>query len=123
MIKKLFVLLLFAIGVQALDLNEPDKQKHFTLSSVIAIGTNQYLYHNTNLNRNTRIWYTILLSNIPGVLKEIKDDTEPNNKFDQEDIKANLLGSILGVALSESFSYVYFDISKKRQYLGFNYRF
>ena len=123
MIKKLFVLTCFSLSIQAVDLSESDKQKHFTLSSLIGIGTNQYLYHNTNLSTKKRIGYTILLSNIPGVIKELNDDRESNNKFDKEDIKANLLGSLLGVGLSESFSYIYFDISNKQQYLSFNYRF
>jgi uncharacterized protein YfiM (DUF2279 family) len=122
-IKKLFLLTFFCISIQAVDLSESDKQKHFTLSSLIAIGTNQYLYHNTNLSTQKRIGYTILLSNIPGVVKELHDDRKPNNKFDKEDIQANFLGSLLGVALSESFSYFYFDVSNKKQYLSFKYKF
>ena len=123
MIQKLIIVVCLSLVSFALDLDESDKQKHFAISSILAIGTNQYLYHKTDLSTNERIGYSLLLSNIPGVLKELHDDKKSNNKFDIEDIKANFLGSILGVVLSESFSSFYFDISKNTQNLSFHYKF
>lgn len=123
MIQKLFVFFTLATYILGVDLHENDKQKHFAISSMFAITSNQYLYHNTKFSFIKRVGYSIFLANIPGLAKEFSDSTQKNNKFDTQDIQANLLGSLLGVGLSEGFNSLYLDIKKKKKYIAWRVSF
>jgi len=122
-IQKFFVFFTLSTYILGVDLHENDKQKHFAISSMFAITSNQYLYHNTKLSFTKRVGYSMLLANIPGLAKEFSDSTQKNNKFDTQDIQANLLGSLLGVGLSEGFNSLYLDIKKKKKYIAWRVSF
>jgi len=83
------------------DMTQSDKKKHFLGTSIVSFIVNKHLFINKKHTKQKRLIQTILISNIPGLFKEIMDSKEVNNKFDPEDLQANFLGSLAGYLISE----------------------
>jgi hypothetical protein len=123
--KKTIISIILLLSTQSsIDLNQLDKKRHMTVTSLIAFSINKYIYIEKDMKKIDRISSTLILANIPGVIKEIEDDKEKNNKFDKNDLVANLLGSIIGTSISE-YSNIPFllELSKERQKINFIFNF
>lgn len=81
--KWLVGLLLVINNILAVDLREQDKKKHVAACAAISV----VVATNTN-----NMWYGIGAAMLVGVAKEMTDD-----KFDKEDLEADLIGSVIGV--------------------------
>jgi len=94
--KKLWlILLIISHFSHAQDLKEKDKQYHFIAGTVSSMVGYAYIYHKTEdpLKATLAGLGTALLV---GTLKETYDSTQkhPNDKFDIDDLKATMLGSL-----------------------------
>jgi VanZ family protein len=87
---KISFLLIFTTSLQAI---ETDKRAHILISAIITKLTQQ------NSNKKTAIAIGLSL----GVVKELYDSTQPNNKFDVEDIIADVVGVVFGAYLPKPF--------------------
>ena len=92
--KYLIILItIFSINCNALDISEPDKQKHLMATSTISGAMYQIMRSNGNSKAKSFL-YGLTLSNFVGLMKEYSDP-----KIDVEDIGANILGSIIGPSI------------------------
>ena len=95
MIKKALIILtclFFTSQAYALDLTAKDKQGHMITSGLIALVPGVFAINHDDMTLKSGLW-ALLAANVPGVLKEIFDSREEGNKFDVEDLAANLIGS------------------------------
>lgn len=91
---KIITLLLIYTSIFAI---EPDKQKHFGYSALIATSIDQVLYHTTNMSYPERIGATMATTIAIGFAKELSDDN-----IDHKDLLFDVSGAIIGSILSES---------------------
>ncbi|MGI2027830.1 hypothetical protein [Endozoicomonas acroporae] len=82
---------------------DKDKKKHFGVSVVLGAAS-EFGLRQLDIANDSR-WGRIALATgigmIPGILKEISDSREKNNKFDKQDLVADALGSLTGAVLSD----------------------
>ncbi|WP_257295139.1 hypothetical protein [Endozoicomonas sp. YOMI1] len=82
---------------------DKDKKQHFGVS--IALGAaSEFGLRQLDIANDSR-WGRIALATgigmVPGVLKEISDSRDEDNKFDTQDLVADALGSFAGAVLSD----------------------
>ena len=89
---KVILVFLFMTSVHSLNFNELDKQTH--IATTYAISTTSFLLlRKVGYSNKESMIYSFIFTNILGLAREYF-----GNK-DKEDIKANLLGSTLGVTI------------------------
>jgi uncharacterized protein YfiM (DUF2279 family) len=87
---KISIMLIFSVNAFAL---QADKQAHIIVSSMVVKLTEQ------NSSKKAAIALGLGL----GVIKEVYDSTQPNNKFSLKDLAADVAGSVLGGYLDKPF--------------------
>ena len=103
----IFIFILFFCIVRAekdttiIKHNDPwiayDKFLHFSVSASIVLSTQYTLVEKLDYNNDDVIYFSILVSGINGILKEIWDSKQPNGFISKKDIVANIAGIIFGV--------------------------
>lgn len=80
-----------------------DKKQHFGISMVFGAGAEFGLrqFHVADDARWGRIALATALGTVPGLIKELADSRQENNRFDKNDLLADLLGSFTGALLSD----------------------
>ncbi len=103
--KKLILIIILITHIFALDLNQPDKQKHLLATAFVSalsdeIYCNYYKnrYH-TYPSKTKRYLISISSGIFVGFLKEMYDKSKKNDNFDHQDFQADILGSIIGSIL------------------------
>lgn len=121
---KIFILsILLTFNCYGFSYDEPDKVSHSQSSAILAFSLNQYLDYN-NYDFNDRVLYSVLGANIPGILKEISDSRDPaNHTAEWGDIGANFVGTLIGVALSETLNGFTVKYSKNSVMVGKEFKF
>ena len=76
-----------------------DKFLHFSVSVSIVISTQYTLVEKLDYNNDDAIYFSMLVSSINGMLKEIWDSKQPNGFISKKDIVANIAGIIFGVLI------------------------
>lgn len=97
------IALLLSIAVcdaNAIDLRERDKQLHMGVSSVFGLVTGSTIDNK---------WAAFSIAMIPGLFKELSDETMPNNKFDIEDMAANAIGAAVGVTIGHEIGLLIYE--------------
>ena len=103
----IFIFILFFCFVRAekdttvINHNDPwiayDKFLHFSVSASIVLSTQYTLVEKLDYNNNDAVYFSMLVSGINGMLKEIWDSKQPNGFISKKDIVANIAGIIIGV--------------------------
>ena len=121
-IKYLILVLLFSTLLISSTI-ENDKRKHFEYSSVISFNISQYLI--IQGEEKNRIIKSISYSMIPGIIKEISDSKETNNRFDEKDLMYDFLGAVTGTFLSQYINNnIKLSTNKERDFLiSYNFKF
>ena len=103
--KKIILILVIIANIFALDLNQPDKQKHLLATAFISALSDEiycsYYKHKyyTYPSKTKRYLISISSGIFVGFLKEMYDKSKKNDNFDHEDFQADILGSIIGSVL------------------------
>ena len=74
-----------------------DKFLHFSVSASIVLSTQYTLVEKLDYKNDDAIYFSMLVSGINGMLKEIWDSKQPNGFISKKDIVANIAGIIFGV--------------------------
>ena len=103
----IFIFILFFCIIRAekdtivVNHNDPwmayDKFLHFSVSASIVLSTQYTLVEKLDYNNDDVIYFSILVSGINGILKEIWDSKQTNGFISKKDIVANIAGIIFGV--------------------------
>ena len=103
----IFIFILFSCIVRAekdttvVNHNDPwiayDKFLHFSVSASIVLSTQYTLVEKLDYKNDDAIYFSMLVSGINGMLKEIWDSKQPNGFISKKDIVANIAGIIFGV--------------------------
>ena len=143
--KKILLLSVFTI-LLLLNLNasenysfEKDKQQHFILSSIFAVGSESILetYNQSSLTKDEQfngiqlITYATLTGIIPGLAKELIDEHEEGNELSKADLAYDFAGALLGSTLSYSIHrafdnnnyHINLTLKDKHEKLYISYRF
>ena len=110
---KIMVIITMLLMVQnalAVDLGQSDKQKHIAVSTAISSTIKSYTGNNS---------YAFVGCLATGAMKEVYDSTQDNNRFDEEDMLANLIGCGVGLPIGTLGNKVLFN----GQSLKFTWRF
>ena len=91
----------------AIDFSTNDKKLHMGISTSIAILTQSTLIYDEGRSMKTNI-KSFFIANIPGLFKELADASTEGNKFDIEDIAANSIGVLAGIAITNTTHSVFF---------------
>jgi VanZ family protein len=100
-----------------------DKKKHLGVSFALGSATGAYMkynYQNNSYAKNLLIGTGIAM--IPGVLKEFRDSTQPNNHISSADLAYDLLGSVAGTMFGIYISEEFF-IDVKQRKIAYNIKF
>ena len=117
--KILFALIaLFIINTSNAQFVQEDEMLHFATGAAISSISYAFIYSKTN-NKKKAFWYSLGLSTLAGVSKEIFDQTIVNGRFDTGEAVFTGLG---GLAASYTFN-IFTGKKKKKQvdelsYLG-----
>jgi len=76
-----------------------DKFLHFSVSASIVLSTQYTLVEKLDYNNDNAIYYSVLVSGINGMLKEMWDSKQPNGFISKKDILVNIAGIIFGVII------------------------
>jgi uncharacterized protein YfiM (DUF2279 family) len=98
--KFLIVSMLFLIPTSSFAFNEYDKVWHFSVSAVFGAASETYLHYYTKIETPQRIVLGTFLGIIPGIAKELYDDSQRDNSFDWGDMAANAGGALVGALIS-----------------------
>lgn len=74
-----------------------DKFLHFSVSASIVLSTQYTLVEKLDYKNDDAIYFSMLVSGINGMLKELWDSKQPNGFISKKDIVANIAGIIFGV--------------------------
>jgi len=74
-----------------------DKFLHFSVSASIVLSTQYTLVEKLDYKNDDAIYFSMLVSGINGILKEMWDRRQPNGFISKKDILANIAGIIFGV--------------------------
>ena len=108
MLKKIILVLIFVsfsfakIEILGINYSQKDKKLHTTASFILAttsdaIFTKYYKYqYNKEPTKFQRFTVSFLTSFSIGILKELHDKNQENNHFDNKDLKADFIGSLIG---------------------------
>jgi len=78
-----------------------DKVQHFMYSAFVSFGTQYVLVNKIQMDENTSLPLSSLLSFSAGLLKEINDNSFKNGFFSKKDMVANSLGILFaGIIIS-----------------------
>lgn len=91
----IFTLVLLASLFQISFAGDSNSVKHFGLSAVFAYASESYIHDKYSLSDREKVAYSTAIGALPGLAKELNDD-----KFDNEDMGFNILGSFAGSLLS-----------------------
>tara|TARA_R110000851_G_scaffold147933_1_gene288008 strand:- start:23 stop:307 length:285 start_codon:yes stop_codon:yes gene_type:complete len=81
-------------------MTEKDKHLHFLSGVIVSQLTYSVVYIKTK-NKKKAFLYSISSSVIVGILKELSDNRQPNNRFDSKDLLATTYGGItMGITLN-----------------------
>ena len=97
---------------------EGDKIKHFGISLLFGAAGESYLHYATDLEGDIRVFFGTALGTLPGLFKEVIDNTKEGNRFSGGDMAADILGSFCGALLSNVVNnkiHVNINLNKKRQ--------
>ena len=75
---------------------------HLGASALFGYATESVLHYKTNISTNKRIVYSTAIASLPGLLKEIKDSHDRDNKFDNGDLIADITGALLGSIIANA---------------------
>jgi len=87
-----------AISAFAQDNN--DKAKHFAISTAFGGISESVFHYGTHMKPVPRIAAGTLVGCIPGLIKEIHDSHQANNKFSGADMAADVAGAFTGSVLA-----------------------
>jgi len=103
----IFIFILFICIVRAekdttvVNHNDPwiayDKFLHFSVSASIVLSTQYTLVEKLDYKNDDAIYFSMLVSGINGILKEMWDSKQPNGFISKKDVVANITGIIFGV--------------------------
>lgn len=82
------LILLLPVSAQADDWTGVDKNKHFAVSALLGTAAYAYTHDRTK---------AFGLAMLPGLVKEIADSQQENNRFSGKDMVWNGLGAAVGV--------------------------
>ena len=74
-----------------------DKFLHFSVSASIVLSTQYTFEQKMNYKTPDAIFFSVFISSISGIFKEVWDKRRPNGFFSKRDIVANIAGIALGV--------------------------
>ena len=102
----IFILLLFCFSQAEKDstithIKDPwlayDKFLHFSVSASIVLSTQYTLVEKLEYKNNEAIYFSVLVSGINGILKELWDSRQPKGFISKKDMLADLAGVFFGV--------------------------
>ena len=103
--KKLILLILLTLSINANDFCQDDKKKHLVVSSMISSSVTA-LARNQGYDKLSSWFMGFGTSMAIGVVKEYADGKDPlHHTEDVNDVYADMLGSALGATLAFSFEY------------------
>lgn len=116
-------LLLIFLSIGSLYAIESDKKKHLGVSFALGTATGMYMEYNYRENSYTKnLIIGTSITMIPGVLKELSDDREKDNSFDEADIAYDFVGSLAGNILGNFISKnLFVDVKNKK--ISYNIKF
>jgi uncharacterized protein YfiM (DUF2279 family) len=94
----LVVVALLLVATARAENIEPDKQLHFEVSWGLSLLTYTAMQSNGESKKRS-YWSAVGFTLLVGVVKELHDAGEPNNKFDKNDLAADTLGALTGPLL------------------------
>ena len=109
----LTILLFTSISVRAESIDN-DKQQHFIGKTVICGATMMY---------TESWWQTMLVGFTIGALKETYDSTQEGNKFDKNDMAANMLGCLAGVTYGATVLHFHYESETDTTIIGIEGKF
>ena len=106
--KSVIILIIFLFGFANAEQdtskvinNDPwiayDKFLHFSVSASIVLSTQYTFEQKMNYKTQDAIFFSVFISSISGIFKEVWDKRKPNGFFSKRDIVANIAGIALGV--------------------------
>ena len=106
--KSVIILIIFLFGFANAEQdtskvinNDPwiayDKFLHFSVSASIVLSTQYTFEQKMNYKTQDAIFFSVFISSISGIFKEVWDKRRPNGFFSKRDIVANIAGIALGV--------------------------
>jgi len=110
------LLLCISVSLYAEDYHfEKDKKRHFAISAAMGSATGLYLEKNyKSYSYNKKIILGTSIALVPGILKELSDAQEKNNRFSRADLFYDFLGSLSGNILGQYLGKeIFIDINKK----------
>lgn len=111
--KSILLTSLMSIPVNAESVDN-DKQQHFIAETVICGTTMMY---------TESWWQTMLVGLSIGVLKESYDSTQEGNKFDKNDMAANLLGCVAGISYGATVLHFHYESETDTTTIGVKGKF
>lgn len=113
--KGMFVVLIMSMSISVnAESIESDKQKHFIAETVICSGTMMY---------TESWWQTMLVGLSIGALKETYDASQEGNKFDKNDMAANLLGCVAGLSYGATVLHFHYESETDSTVIGIEGKF
>lgn len=98
----MIILLAFAGSASALDLSQSDKKAHMVVSALFGSISDIIVFNTAEtFGPAERIALATAMGTFPGLLKEIADNAEEGNKFDGEDMVANVIGAFAGAFVTD----------------------
>lgn len=105
------MLLSLSVSAESVD---ADKQKHFIAQTVICGAGMMY---------TESWWQTMLVGLSIGVLKESYDASQEGNKFDKNDMAANLLGCVAGLSYGATVLHFHYESETDTTIIGVEGKF
>jgi VanZ family protein len=95
--------------------NNMDKAAHFGISVAFGGVCESVFHYKTDWKPATRITAGTLIGSFPGLIKEIHDSSQRNNKFSGLDMAADVVGAFAGSVLANFInSKIHVTVSKQR---------
>ena len=106
--KSVIILIIFLFGFANAEQdtskvinNDPwiayDKFLHFSVSASIVLSTQYTFEQKMNYKTQDAMYFSVFISSVSGIFKEVWDKRKPNGFFSKRDIVANIAGIALGV--------------------------
>ncbi|QFI38168.1 hypothetical protein FR932_10085 [Moritella marina ATCC 15381] len=109
----LITTLFSSLSVRAESVDD-DKQKHFIAETVICGATMMY---------TESWWQTMLVGFTVGALKETYDGSQEGNKFDKNDMAANMLGCLAGLSYGATVLHFHYESETDTTTIGVEGKF
>ena len=106
--KSVIILIIFLFGFTNAEQdttkvihNDPwiayDKFLHFSVSASIVLSTQYTFEQKMSYKTQDAMYFSVFISSVSGIFKELWDRRHPNGLFSKKDIVANIAGIALGV--------------------------